>query len=237
VIPISDSPGRRHSFPLVNVVLILANIFVFVAFELNQPNERALNQLILSAGVIPAEIVGGRDVDPPAPLNLLYVTLITSMFLHGGWLHLGSNMLYLWIFGDNAEDEMGHLRYAAFYLICGILAGIAHIALNLGSTVPSIGASGAIAGVLAAYLVMFPQSQVRTLLFLGPFILLPRISAMFLIGFWFITQLLSGFASLGVRTEQTGGVAIWAHVGGFVAGFVLVHFFRRRSRVYGGLVP
>jgi membrane associated rhomboid family serine protease len=235
MIPISDMPGRRRGFPVVNIVLILANIYIFVVYELAQPSEPALEQFIRAAGVIPVEIVSGRDVPPLAPLGNIYATLFTSMFLHGGLLHLGSNMLYLWVFGDNIEDNFGHFAYALFYTLCGLFAGLAHIVMNLNSSVPSIGASGAIAGVLGAYLVMYPHAQIRTLLFLGPFITMPRISALFLIGFWFVMQLLSGFASLGVRTEQTSGVAVWAHVGGFVAGFLLVHFFRSRRPSYSRL--
>ena len=235
MIPISDMPGRRRSFPIVNILIIVANIYVFLAYELSQPSERALDQLIKAAGVVPAEIINGRDVPPAAPLGNLYFTLFTSMFLHGGWLHLGGNLLYLWVFGDNVEDAFGHISYALFYLLCGVAAGVTHIVINAHSSVPSIGASGAIAGVLAAYLVMFPSASVRTLLFLGPFIAMPRISAVFLIGFWFVTQLFSGFGSLGVSTEQTSGVAVWAHIGGFLAGLILTQVFRPRRLAYTGV--
>jgi membrane associated rhomboid family serine protease len=152
------------------------------------------------------------------------------MFLHGGLLHIASNMLYLFIFGDNVEDRLGHLRFLIFYFVCGIVAGLTHIVVNADSTIPSIGASGAIAGVLAAYLRLFPHAQVRTLLFIGPFILVPRIAAAFLIIFWFITQFLTGILSLGATTEQTSGVAVWAHVGGFLAGLILVEVMRPRTR-------
>ena len=231
MIPISDAMTRR-SFPLVNLFLIVANILVFVVYELGQPSERALDQFIRAAGVVPVEVVSGRDVPPLAPLGSIYTTLLTSMFLHGGFLHLGSNMLYLWVFGDNVEDTLGHVPYLVFYLLCGVLAGVAHIALNLHSNIPSIGASGAIAGVLGGYLVLFPRASIRTLIFLGPFITMPRVSAILLIGFWFVMQLFSGIASLGVESEQTSGVAVWAHVGGFVAGFILVRFFRAGSPSY-----
>jgi membrane associated rhomboid family serine protease len=138
-------------------------------------------------------------------------------------------MLYLWVFGDNVEDAMGHAGYLVFYLVCGVLASFAHIAMNMQSGVPSIGASGAIAGVLAGYLALFPSAMIRTLLVLPPFILLPRLSALVLIGFWFVTQLFAGVASLGVVAEQTSGVAVWAHIGGFAAGFLLVRLFVRRK--------
>jgi membrane associated rhomboid family serine protease len=226
VIPISDAPGPRRAFPLVNVALIAANIIVFVLFELGQPNERALEAFVTANGVVPAEVVSGRDLPPPAPLGMVYLTLFTSMFLHGGLLHLGGNMLYLWIFGDNVEDTLGRGRYLLFDLLCGILAGLAHIASDPSSRLPSIGASGAIAGVLAGYLLLFPHSSVRTLLFIGPFIAMPRISAVILIGFWFVMQVMSGLASIGVQAAQTSGTAWWAHIGGFVAGLVLVQLFR-----------
>lgn len=229
MIPISDMPGVRRRFPIVNVLLILANVFVFVVYELGQPGEAALNQFIQAAGVIPSELVSGRDLPPAAPFGTVYSTLITSMFLHGGLLHLGSNMLYLWVFGDNVEDAFGSLPYLAFYLLCGLLASAAHIFFNLGSGIPSIGASGAIAGVLAGYVVLYPKASIRTLLFLGPFITMTRVSALILIGFWFLLQLFNGVVSLGVQTEQTSGVAVWAHVGGFVAGFILVQLFRPRG--------
>src|SRR5689334_16298743 len=144
MIPISDDPEQRRSFPLVTLALIAINVVVFI-FELGVPDTNALFQ---SAGVVPLEFATGRDIAPAAPLGSYYSTLITSMFLHGGWLHFGSNMLFLWIFGDNVEDHLGHLRYVLFYFVCGLVASITHIYFNWGSPVPSVGASGAIAGVL-----------------------------------------------------------------------------------------
>src|SRR5262249_3014977 len=134
------------------------------------------------------------------------------------------------IFGDNVEDRLGHLKFFVFYFLCGIAAGITHIIVNASSDTPSIGASGAIAGVLAAYLRLFPNAQVRTLIFIGPVILVPRIAAAFLIIFWFITQFVSGITSLGAATDTSGGVAVWAHIGGFIAGLILVEVMRPRSR-------
>ena len=233
MIPISDAENRRRSFPFVTMLLIAANVFVFFVIELGQPSERALEALVQAAGVIPVELLSGRDLPPTAPLGLVYSTLITSMFLHGGLLHLGSNMLYLWVFGDNVEDRLGHLNYLLFYVVTGLLASAAHIFMNLQSQIPSIGASGAIAGVLAAYLALFPNARIRTLLFIPPFIMMPRLSAFLLIGFWFVSQLFAGVTALGgVETEQTSGVAVWAHVGGFVAGFLLVRLFAPRSRAF-----
>jgi membrane associated rhomboid family serine protease len=225
MIPIGDDPPPRRSFPVVTITLIAVNIVVFI-YELMVPNTDALFR---SAGVTPLEFATGRDIAPPAPYGFYYTTLLTSMFLHGGFLHIGSNMLFLWIFGDNVEDRLGHLRYLLFYLLCGLGASAAHIYFNWGSSIPSVGASGAIAGVLAGYFVLFPSATVRTLLFLGPFITMTRIPAIIMIGFWFVTQLLSGVAGLG-QTEQTSGVAFWAHIGGFVVGLPLVLLLRSPER-------
>ncbi len=222
MIPIKDYPGERRLFPWVMLVIVVLNILAFLYEAML--GERALDVLFTAAGVVPVEFTRGVEVGAPPPLNMTWTTLFTSMFLHGGLLHIGSNMLYLFVFGDNIEDRLGHMRFLIFYLVCGIVAGFTHILVNAGSPIPSIGASGAIAGVLAAYLRLFPSADVRTLLFIGPFIAMPRIRATFLIIFWFITQFLSGVMSLGATSEQTSGVAVWAHVGGFVAGFLLVQF-------------
>jgi membrane associated rhomboid family serine protease len=229
VIPIKDYPGERRTFPWVMLTILLVNVLVFV-FEVGVGDEATLNNLFLAAGVVPAEFTRHVSVGPPPPFGILWLTLLTSMFLHAGLLHIGSNMLYLFIFGDNVEDRLGHVRFLVFYFVCGIVAGLTNIAANADSSIPSIGASGAIAGVLAAYLRLFPNAQVRTLVLIGPFILLPRIAGAFLIVFWFITQFISGITSLGAPTDTSGGVAVWAHVGGFVAGLLLVQLLRPRSR-------
>jgi membrane associated rhomboid family serine protease len=226
MIPISDDPPPRRSFPIVTLTLIAINVVVFV-YELSLGS--SIDTLFRAAGVVPQEFAVSQDLPPPAPLNTHYTTLITSMFLHGGFMHIGSNMLFLWIFGDNVEARLGHLRYLLFYLLCGLGASAAHIYFNWGSRIPSVGASGAIAGVLAGYFVLFPSASVRTLLFLGPFITMTRVPAIFMIGFWFVTQLLSGVASLG-QVEQTSGVAFWAHIGGFVVGLPLVLLLRQPER-------
>jgi membrane associated rhomboid family serine protease len=223
MIPIRDYPGERHRFPWLMIAILLVNIAAFV-YELSAPSEGALDSLFTSAGVIPVEFTRGVEVGAPPPLGFTWASIFTSMFLHGGLLHIGSNMLYLFVFGDNVEDRLGHGRFLIFYLLAGVGAAVTHIVVNAGSAIPSIGASGAIAGVLAAYLRLFPRADVRTLLIIGPFITIPRISAMFLIVFWFITQLFSGLTSLGPATEQTAGVAFWAHIGGFVAGLILIQF-------------
>jgi membrane associated rhomboid family serine protease len=149
------------------------------------------------------------------------VTIFTSMFMHAGWVHIGGNMLYLWIFGDNVEDRFGHLRYLAFYLVCGIAATFAQLAFSVGSDIPNLGASGAIAGVLGAYVLLFPHRRITVILGYG----ITEMPALFVIGFWFVLQLFSGIGTLGA-TADTGGVAFMAHIGGFVAGFVLAFFLR-----------
>ncbi|MGI9146186.1 MAG: rhomboid family intramembrane serine protease [Chloroflexota bacterium] len=230
MIPVRDDPGEpRRSFPWVMLTILVINIIAFV-YELGVGDSRALDNLFLAAGVIPVEFTRGVTVGPPPPLGMPWTTLVTSMFLHGGFLHIASNMLYLFIFGDNVEDRLGHVRFLLFYLVCGVAAGLTHIAVNANSGVPSIGASGAIAGVLAAYLRLFPHSRVRTLIFVGPIILVPRIAAAFLIIFWFGTQFLSGITSLGVATEQTSGVAVWAHIGGFIAGLIVLQILWPRAQ-------
>jgi len=226
MIPIGDDPPKGRSFPLVTITLIAINVVVFL-YELSLGN--GIDALFRSAGVVPQEFTVGQDLPPPAPLHVYYTTLLTSMFLHGGFLHIGSNMLFLWIFGDNVEDRLGHLKYLAFYLLCGLGASAAHIYFNWGSRVPSVGASGAIAGVLAGYLLLFPSASIRTLLVLGWFVTVTRVPAIIMIGFWFVTQLLAGVASLG-HVEQTSGVAFWAHVGGFVVGLPLVLLLRGPAR-------
>lgn len=226
MIPISDEDIRRKKiFPLINLALIAINILVFF-YEVSLPTAR-LEAFISAFGVVPFEIVTGRDLPPLAP-GPVWLTLLTAMFIHGGLLHIAGNMLYLWIFGDNVEDAMGHTRYLIFYLLCGVIASLSQVLSDPLSRVPSIGASGAIAGVLGAYMVMFPQARIRTLLFIGPFFTLGRVPALLVIGLWAVIQFFSGIASLGVPTQQTGGVAYFAHIGGFVAGVVLVWFFRRR---------
>ncbi len=230
MIPISDANYRR-TFPVINVLIIVANILVYLyevslSGSLNlSPETRQLANFFYSYSVIPAEYTRGIDVGSQT-IHPVFLTLITAMFMHGGLLHIGGNMLFLWVFGDNVEANMGHLKYLVFYFVCGIVAGLAHIALNAFSQQPSLGASGAIAGVMAAYLVLYPRAGVRTLVFIPPFIGLFRIPALVLIGIWFLMQLWDGLAELGANTAQTSGVAFWAHVGGFIAGLVLVFLFR-----------
>jgi membrane associated rhomboid family serine protease len=179
---------------------------------------------VMQYALVPVELLKGVDLPPTIPIPV-FLTLFTSMFLHGGFVHLLGNMLYLWIFGDNVEDAMGHVRFLLFYLLCGVVAALAQVAINPGSAIPQIGASGAIAGVLAAYFMLFPYSRVLTLIPIFFFLRLVAVPAVFLLGFWFILQVISGAGSLGAA----GGVAWFAHIGGFLAGGLLVFVFRRRG--------
>lgn len=224
--PLKDNIPTR-SFPLINWVLIALNVVVFMG-ELSAQAHGQVEQLIYEYGVIPA-----RFLSDPGPRE--FITLITCMFLHGGWFHLISNMWALFIFGDNIEDRMGPGRYLVFYLLCGIVAGLTQIFVNSQSTMPSVGASGAIAGVLGAYLLLFPHARVITLI---PVFFLPlffEIPAVFYLGFWFLAQLFSGTLQIvqtvySPEVRQAGGVAFWAHAGGFIAGALLVRPFTAPSQ-------
>lgn len=219
MIPIGDDNIRGGPPAIVNHVLIGLNVVAFF-LELSQPSERALQSFITAWGVVPREYSTGQDLAPRIPLPF-WSTLVTSMFLHGGWAHLLGNMLFLWVFGDNLEKVMGHVRYVLFYLVCGLGAGLAHILSNSGSTIPSVGASGAISGVLGGYLLLFPRNRVRILTRGG---IMP-IPAFVMLGIWILMQLVSQVGSMA-QTEQTGGgVAYMAHIGGFVAGLALVKLF------------
>ena len=216
--PIGDEREPGGGMAFVTIALIVVNVLAFL-IELGQPSERALNSFIEAWGVVPREYAMRHDLPPLIPFPF-WTTLFTSMFLHGGWMHLGGNMLYLWIFGDNVERAMGSARYVAFYIVCGLAAGLAHIAFSSGSSVPSIGASGAISGVLGGYLLLFPQNRVRVLTRGG----IATVPAVYVLGFWIVIQLISGFGSIA-ETSETGGVAYMAHIGGFVAGLALVKVF------------
>jgi membrane associated rhomboid family serine protease len=218
MLPLKDTIPAR-SFPVVNWLLIAANVVLFLVELSLGPDAEAL---IAALGVVPA-----RLLTSPTPDQL--ATLVTSMFLHGGWLHLLSNMLALYIFGDNVEDRLGHGGYAVFYLLCGLAAGLTHIFFNQNSPVPTIGASGAISGVLGAYFLLFPTARVITLI---PIFILPwivEIPALVYLGFWFLSQLFNGALEIVAGAQSYGGVAWWAHAGGFIAGLVLVGLFARRQ--------
>ena len=221
--PIGDDEVRGAGFGFINFILIVINVIVFLFEATLDP--ATTQDFITRWGATPTLILQGSQV----------ITLITSMFLHGGWLHLIGNMVFLWVFGDNVEAVMGHFGYLIFYLAGGLAATAAHIFFNPGSSVPSVGASGAISAALGAYIVMFPRSQVRTLIFLGLWTTVTRISAVFFLGIWFAIQLFSGITSIS-NTAQSGGVAVWAHIGGFAFGVVLGFLFKgKASRLnFGG---
>ena len=224
MLPLSDHNPRRTT-PVINYLLVAANVQMFLWELTLGPNiEPALRVFAF----VPARFWAS----PHIVVN--FIRMLVSMFLHGGWLHLGGNMLYLWVFGDNVEDRLGHFRYALFYVLCGIMATLAHAIANPMSRMPSIGASGAIAGVLGAYLVLFPRAQVTTLIPIFIFITIREIPAIFLLGFWFVLQFFSGVASVGIpEAQNAGGVAYFAHIGGFVAGMILIVLmggtFQRRA--------
>ncbi len=225
MLPFRDNIPSR-AFPVVTLGLIAVNVLVFL-YEVSLPQPR-LESFILQNGVVPARL---QELDQ-APLAVLSATgcdMLTSMFLHGGWLHLIGNMWFLWIFGDNVEDRMGHFRFLTFYLLCGFLAEAAHIAFNLNSRLPSIGASGAVAGVLGAYLVSYPFARVQTIIPLFVIFTIVELPALLVLSLWFVFQLVSGLAAVAATTATTGGVAWWAHIGGFIAGLVLITPFARRQ--------
>jgi membrane associated rhomboid family serine protease len=237
--PIGDDNSDRSATPIVNYILIAANVLVFIFFQGMGANDK----FTYAFSTVPREIVTGQDQvtpprtveDPisgdrfqepglqPTPLSV-YVTLLTSMFMHGGWAHLLGNMLFLWIFGDNLENVMGRGRYLIFYLVCGLIASLAHVfttvAFGGNQLIPSLGASGAISGVLGGYILLFPKRRVRVIMFS----MLTQVPALVAIGMWFVFQLISGIGVLG-SGSQAGGVAYAAHIGGFIAGLVLVKLF------------
>ena len=217
-IPLKDLNPRR-TFPIVNTALILANVAVFV-YQLTLP-PHASQGFVLANATIPARFPAA--LSGHAPLEVAFLPLLTSMFLHGGIAHILGNMLFLWIFGDNVEDFYGHITYLFFYLVCGIGAGLLHVLFNWNSTLPSLGASGAISGVMGAYLILYPRSRILTLVF----IFLAPIPAVFILALWFVMQFVSGVSSLGMAA--TGGVAWWAHVGGFLLGMGITSVARRRA--------
>ena len=243
--PIGDDNTDRTATPIVNYILIAANVLVFFIFQGMGSNDK----FTYAFSTVPQEIVTGEDLvtadrtveDPisgdrfrapglqPTPFSV-YLTLLTSMFMHGGLMHLFGNMLFLWIFGDNLENVMGRGRYLIFYLLCGLLASLAHvfstIAFGGNPLIPSLGASGAISGVMGGYLLLFPHRRVRVIMFS----MLTQVPALVAIGLWFVFQLISGLGMLGSGAQE-GGVAYAAHIGGFIAGFLLVKLFASGRKV------
>ncbi len=214
-----DNPLKRIAYQYVTLALIVANVAVFF-WQLSLTGSPGAD--LYGLGTIPAVLFGARQLPPelvavPAP-----VTLVTSLFLHGGWMHLIMNMLFLWIFGDNVEDAMGHMRFFAFYMVCGIAGGLAQSLADPGSTVPIVGASSAISGVLGAYLVLHPKARVLVLLFFFPL----RLPAVVVLGTWIGVQILNAWGGTGI---EAGGVARWAHIGGFMIGALLILPMRRQG--------
>jgi len=207
--PIGDDDSARRTVPVVTYALIALNVLVFF-LELNGGEP-----FIERWSVVPNRLTQNPGGD--------FITIFTSMFMHGGWLHLAGNMLYLWIFGDNVEDRFGHAKFTLFYLICGIAATLAQVAISAGSNIPNLGASGAIAGVLGAYLILFPRGSVRVLMGRG----VVPMPALMVIGLWIVLQFINGVGSI-TQSAETGGVAYMAHIGGFVAGLALTFLFGGR---------
>ena len=231
MIPLKDSnPTER--FPIVTVLFMAMSILVYL-YEVALGEGRG-EYFIGAFALVPARLFHAAAVPGPLPAG---VTLFTSMFLHGGLFHLAGNMLYLWIFGNNVEDAMGRVRFMVFYLLCGMIAAVSHAATNTQSLIPMIGASGAVSGVLGAYLLLYPHARVLTLFTLGFFVRMIEVPAMVVLGFWLVFQFLSAMISQG----SGGGVAWYAHIGGFLAGMVLIGLFKRSSvpfwnkRRYSGL--
>jgi membrane associated rhomboid family serine protease len=225
MLPIGDDNTDRRFAPMVNYVLIAINILVFVFLQGMGGNEK----FTYAFSTVPAEILTGKDLSvgvlEPTPVPV-YLTLITSMFMHGGWAHLLGNMLFLWVFGDNIENRIGHARYLIFYLVCGIIASLSHVFISGSSSIiPSLGASGAISGVLGGYMLLFPSRRVKVVMGRG----ISEVPAFVALGIWIVFQVISGLGMLG--GDQTGGgVAYAAHIGGFIAGLALIKLFDARGR-------
>jgi membrane associated rhomboid family serine protease len=222
VIPFKDDNPTRM-FPFATIIIIVLNVAVFIIQSVSPENG---DQIAYSYGAIPYAITHFKSNQPIPPV----FTIFTSMFMHGGLLHIGGNMLYFWIFGNNIEDVLGHVRFVFFYLFCGVVAAYSYALTAPASTVPMIGASGAISGILGAYLLLFPRARVHTIVFFGIFIQVLQVPALIVIGFWAIIQLVSGLFAEGMRTQ--GGIAWFAHVGGFLVGLLTIKLWlpRRMSK-------
>ena len=236
IFPIGDDNSDRTTTPIFTYLLIAINVLVFIFFQ----GATGDNQFTASFATVPEEIRTGQDVSGPVKITVgtqegvirlgetpspVYMTLLTSMFMHGGWMHLLGNMLFLWIFGDNLEHVMGRMRYLIFYLVTGLVASLAHVfstfAFGDNPYIPSLGASGAISGVMGGYLMLFPKRQVRVIIMR----MLTSVPAIVAVGLWFVLQLIQAFGVISAGPQSGGGVAFMAHIGGFVAGLVLVKLF------------
>ena len=242
MIPISDD-NTTLRFPLVTIALLVAMGLVWVLIQGAGLSQTVLAASVCNLGLVPGELTGRAPIGEAVPLGrglfclvdrdpINYLTPLFSMFLHGGWMHLLGNGLFLWVFGNNVEDSMGRMRFLAFYLVCGLAAAAAQIAIDPASPVPMVGASGAISGVLGAYLMLYPRVRVNVLFIWVIFVQVISLPAYLVLLWWIGLQLLSGLPQLSsVRTEVSAGVAVWAHIGGFFAGFVLVKLFENPALV------
>jgi membrane associated rhomboid family serine protease len=232
--PLSDDNPRLRP-PLATIAIIVLNVLVWVLVQ-GMGSPTALAESLCHYALIPGDLLGTIEPGTLQPLSNELAcrltgersvsSLFTSMFMHGGWFHIVGNMWFLWVFGDNVEDVMGPFRFVAFYVLCGLAAAIAQIVTDVSSTLPMVGASGAIGGVMGAYALLFPRARVNTLIFLGFYVTTIGVPAVFMLGYWFLIQLLGGLPALG---SAEGGVAFWAHIGGFVGGLALIYAFVRRD--------
>lgn len=220
MIPLRDS-ARSRTFPVVNLTIIILNLVIYFKEVTVEPYR--LNQIFYTYGLIPADVL--NTIFTGAPLTPVLINFITATFIHGGWVHVIGNMLFLWVFGDNVEDRLGHFKYLLFYLLAGIAGGVVHVITNPASTIPVVGASGAVAGVLGAYIIAFPRSRILALVPIIIIFTLMEIPAVIFIALWFFIQLFNGVASLGGAANP---VAWWAHVGGFLMGMLLIKMMAPR---------
>jgi len=229
MIPIKDTIKSRHA-PIVTIIIIIANVMVFI-YQLSLP-PKALSRFLFVWGVVPARFFHPGWADYMGYPRWTPLPLFTSMFLHGGWLHLIANMWALWIFGDNVEDRMGHFRFPIFYILCGLIASAANMILYPSSRIPTIGASGAIAGVMGAYFILFPRASILVLMPIFFYPVFFEMPAVVYLLFWFILQFLSGTQALVSGAGQVGGIAFWAHIAGFIGGIILLRVFVKKQRQY-----
>ncbi|UCH80849.1 MAG: rhomboid family intramembrane serine protease [Nitrospiraceae bacterium] len=223
MIPFKDDNPTRTT-PYLTITFIVLNVVIYLMQITSTMDPRTM---VYAFGAIPHYLITFQTIQPIHPVTSIF----SSMFMHGSLLHLGTNMLFLWIFGNNIEDQLGHFRFIIFYLLCGIIAAYSHALSGPSSLIPMIGASGAVSGVLGAYLLLFPKARVHTLIFLGFFIQVLRLPAVFVIGFWIVIQFINGLVSKGMASN--GGVAWFAHIGGFIAGIILIRLFIIKSqRIY-----
>jgi len=229
MIPIRDDTPRFNTPFITYFIIALDTVVFFYEVMVGAQSQRALNALIFQFGIVPQHVAAALGGPVHFSPGAAILPIFTSMFLHGSWLHVIGNMWVLWIFGDNIEDYLGHFKYLLFYFLSGLAGGLLHILFNLGSRVPSVGASGAIAGVMGGYFILYPRARVLTWF---PPIFFFHLPAWLVLGYWFVVQFLSGTATEVAATSQSAGIAFWAHVGGFVAGILMIKLVPPRPRRY-----